>query len=484
MSIFRYRFHSEPRTIDGIFERVIVISLRSSVDRRRYISEHLPENGIQDFEFFDAYGPEAPEVIDAFASGSVSRFPPCFRCGKLSCGLTDCNNVLVPAQVANFATYLKLWRNIADRTERCLIIEDDVSLQPWFWRVVSELRSAIIGGKLPFQSGVPCLLRLGWAKSEEHATTRMRISEDIRMSNPCHAMTNAYASKLVNKFEKFDTTSDIFMHQRVPNPGEAYTIFPPIASELSWSDGCFASLIHPKENHPAYLRKIGAAREAEAYEEKAFRYFKHVDHRKFLIVGHPGPGTSFVVSLMRQIGIDIGHERDGLDGFSSWTFAVDDDCGALAGDRITRCRRNVHWNWLIHPVQKPETAMQSIILANKLPEGFAFRRRHILQRRGIDIGDAASELDKAVLSLVLWSEIIDEMRPDLTFQVETAPDCVFDWLKRIGYKLSNDHSSVEIKSDTQQPRSLKWERLSSSSLSHLRNYCERYAYPLPGRLRF
>lgn len=100
--------------IERLFDKVIVISLEQSHARRAYIHKYLSESGIQKYEFFNATSASDPLVTQAYANNDVATFPPCFRCGKLDCGNPDCNNFLIPQQVATFITYRRLWQAVAD----------------------------------------------------------------------------------------------------------------------------------------------------------------------------------------------------------------------------------------------------------------------------------------------------------------------------------------------------------------------------------
>ncbi|MBY6092519.1 glycosyltransferase family 25 protein [Maritimibacter alkaliphilus] len=262
------------------FDEVIVLSLPSSVDRRAYVSDHLAARGLAEFSFFDALLPDAPEVEQLIASDGVMQYPPCFRCGKESCGKPDCNNVLIGPQIAVFVSYLRLWRYIAEHPGFYLVVEDDVAFTP---RVHDGLR-AITGmkrsGDLKADPSTPLLLRLGWALSKDHdLQDDFRLVDEVKMSNPCHAMTSAYGAKLLAAFERVETTADVYAHRLQAAPDECRTLFPPIASELSWSKGAFQSLIHPKYKHAEWLEQEGRLEEAERARALADWHASKVAHR-------------------------------------------------------------------------------------------------------------------------------------------------------------------------------------------------------------
>lgn len=267
--------------LESLFDRVIVLGLPSSTDRRAHIRRHFAEIGLERYAFHDACGPDHPDVAALYAADLVAGYPPCFRCGKLDCGEPDCNNVLIPQQVAVFATYLSVWRDIAAGNDRVLVCEDDVVFHPWTETVLARLDQAIAAGEVVFRGDHPTLLRLGWALSDDHDGTQpFRLVRDMRMANPCHALTGAYARALLAAFDGVRHTSDVYQHRLAPVARDhAVTVLPPIASELSWSTGQFQSLIHPSEIHAAHLEKTGRPAEAEAYRREVSRHAAAVAHK-------------------------------------------------------------------------------------------------------------------------------------------------------------------------------------------------------------
>ncbi len=265
-----------------LFDRVYVISLPASVDRRNHIRAHFRDIGIENYTFHDACDGTSPEVAALYGQGRVAQYPPCFRCGKLDCGQPDCNNVLIPAQVAVVASYLGLWTRLAATSERALVCEDDVVFHPWWRSVLDRLHDRIAAGEVSFAADAPGLLRLGWALDEEHrADTPFAVSTDIRMSNPCHAITSAHARALLAEFDGVKHTADVFQHRIAKvSRQHARTVFPPIASELSWSTGSLESLIHPKDVRADYLAAQGRHAEADQHRTRVAHHLREIAHRK------------------------------------------------------------------------------------------------------------------------------------------------------------------------------------------------------------
>jgi hypothetical protein len=405
----------------ALFDKVIVLSLPASTERRRYIERHLPEVGLHDFEFLDATAADDPEVARAYELGEVASYPNCFRCGGLDCGNSDCNNVLIPPQVATFITYLNLWNRIAQGdAERVLVLEDDVVIHDHAVRVLAWLAGEVSGDRIPFATGHAALLRLGWARCEEHeATERVFVTPDVRMSNPCHALTRDFALALVDRYRGIVHTVDEYQHRLAPRPGEAWSVFPPLASELSWSEGVFDSNIHPKAARAQHLRSIGDEAGARRHEQVLRRHVKKKHFRPLLMVGHPRCGTGYAAQVCRQLGLDVGHEKLGADGISSWMFAVEAEDNPYAQDEVARTRRALAWKHLVMPVRDLATAVGSVMRDSMhAPPSYQFRREHILRLSGLDLEQIATPLERAVHSVTTWTRIVLALEPALWFRIE------------------------------------------------------------------
>jgi hypothetical protein len=479
-----------------LFDKIFVISLPGADDRRQHIAQHLPLIGFKHFEFFDATQGNDPAVIDAIASGEVKQFPPCFRCGGLDCGNPHCNNFLNPAQVATFLSYLRLWRFIVDgAAERILVLEDDVFFHPQTARVLHWLASEVQTGKLPFVVGSACLLRLGWARCDDHLAIDALCHADtsIKMANPCHALTREYAAALLARNTGICHTVDVFQHQLAPQPGEAFTVYPPIASELSWTDGVFESTIRPKKVHMEHLLAQGDFSGANAYLKQISVHVDKKYFRPLLIVGHPRCGTGYAAGLCRQLGLDVGHEKLGKDGISSWMFAVEAEINPYALDDVARTRRAFAWEFLSMPVRDLATAVTSVMRDSQYaPPSYDFRQKHIFLHLGIDLNQLDSPLEKAIWSVTSWARIVLKQQPDICWRIEDQAELMREFL--ISSKLcSSSHKATILNKSPvnvnkpypgqQYPKPIitpnDWVNLSQITRQEIVWYCERFGYSLP-----
>jgi GR25 family glycosyltransferase involved in LPS biosynthesis len=414
---------------------------------------------------------------------------------RLACGRDDCNNVLIPAQVATFVSFMNLWRHILEaQVETALIVEDDVLFADYAPRI-SEM---IVEHRLLDQVGIrredPMLLRLGWAAGPDHRTTgRVDFKPNhIKMSDPCYALNRAMAAKLLDSFERVDTTVDIFVHQRVGSKVANFTLFPPLAAELSWSHGAVESLIHPKPVRVSYLKKHHPERvqEIEATIQALWTHVKHVAYRPLLAIGHPRCGSGYMEQLLKAYGLDVGHERMGKDGISSWMFAVEDE-NPFALNPLAATRKNKHFRHVIHFVRDPRTAIPSIIRENRHSEkSYAFRRRHILKTYEIDLDDAGSEVEKALLSYIYWNKIIEEQKTDIVLRVEDAEDSTLRFLKAIDIVAKDRSIDSPPPKDVNRQKLYQgklperpdlsdedWQSVSNLHKSEINEMCQRFGYP-------
>lgn len=478
-----------------LFDKVWVVSLVASRERREHIRDHLPAVGIRHFEFFDAT--PADDASVAAAKPHVLQYPPCFRCGGLDCGRPDCNNFLTPQQVACVLTYRRLWRAVAEGPhERVLVVEDDVHFHHWTPRVLAWLEQQIAARLIPFSAAQTCLLRLGWALGPDHDADRtVEARVELRMANPCHAITRDFANALVSRAGPIDHTADVYQHRAAPRLGESLTIFPPIASELSFR-GQIASTIHPKQAHVDFLRAAGREEEADAAAARLRRHVKKKSFRSLLISGHPRSGTGYAAALCRQLGVDVGHERAGSEGISSWMFAVDSDASPYALDEIASTRLALAWRWLVVPVRQLTDAAPSTIRENQYaPPSYAYRRQHVLKNLGVDLDLATSPLDKAVWSLTSWTRILMLQGPDLVFRIEDQSELLRSFLIDKGLAPPEAISVVLDTSPINANKKYKgvtypkpessasdWADLSEKTWAEINWYCETFGYAAPRRV--
>ena len=244
-------------------------------------------------QYHDAYDPDAPQVRELYERGLVMQFPPCFRCGQLRCSNDQCNNV------PDSRTGRQLREPLGPLAEDRGLVTDGLGsggrcCPPSMGQASpQEPREADTPRRTeacPARTASP-ETRVGAFQGASAVRQVPGEHRRCRMANPCHIMTPAFASELLDRFGRVDQTSDMFLHQAAPHVGEALTIFPPIASDLSWSEGSVESYIHPKEVSARYLSRHGQGDAAAEVERQIQRHRKHIFARDILCVGHPRSGS-------------------------------------------------------------------------------------------------------------------------------------------------------------------------------------------------
>jgi GR25 family glycosyltransferase involved in LPS biosynthesis len=250
--------------MSGLVDKVYCLTLPRCTRRQRHAVSQLSGLGLEDFEFFTATNSEDKLVKEFYRKDLVHQFPPCFRCGKNSCGSDTCNNFLIPAQVATFISYSRLWKKIIDDGAGiALIVEDDVVFTDYAADVLDKVFSVDVAEQYNLDPDAEWLIRMGWARCEDHAMNDapMLVPGKVKMSNPCHIISRGMARRLLHDFRKVLTTVDIYIHYDIGVQVRNYTLMPPIAYDLSWSVGAVDSLIHPNPIRIHYLQEQGGGNE-------------------------------------------------------------------------------------------------------------------------------------------------------------------------------------------------------------------------------
>jgi GR25 family glycosyltransferase involved in LPS biosynthesis len=239
--------------MNSYFDQVYCINLSRCPDRKSHMINEFSKIGLSKYTFIEAIDSNDPIVLHAYQSGLVFKSPPCFRCKKFVCDHP--NKKLLPSQIGNWHSFMKVWKDIIEKGyQKCLICEDDLVFMPYTHKVLETIFNPANLKKYNINFELPTLLRLGWLKSNEHKLSNIEFKNVVKMSNPCHMITLEMAKKLLDNLKIIDTTSDIYIHDIIGKTVNNYSIFPPIAYELSYGQNSkFASEIIPKKH---FLNKL------------------------------------------------------------------------------------------------------------------------------------------------------------------------------------------------------------------------------------
>ncbi|WP_160973678.1 hypothetical protein [Thalassovita mangrovi] len=225
-------------------------------------------------------------------------------------------------------------------------------------------------------------------------------------------------------------------------------------------------------------------------EEAWDHYDKPLYHRSILIIGHPRGGTMFTAKMLGQMGFDIGHERNGADGFASWMLTVDTQNAPYAMHPIAENRRNLQWDNLILPTRDIAAAAPSVMRENcYAPPSYQFRRDEIRKKFGLDLDDLSNDFERAVASIVYWMRMAYEMKPDLVFRIEDQPEKLQDYAARLrpeaaGVTLdTNPVNANKLYKGVTYPKPdidpSDWAALPDSLKAEVSWYCDTFGYASP-----
>jgi hypothetical protein len=188
--------------------------------------------------------------------------------------------------------------------------------------------------------------------------------------------------------------------------------------------------------------------------------------------------------------LDVGDEGVGKHGACSWMLAVDDRWSPYGSDTLGRSRRNLRWDWLLLVVRDLKMAVPSVILENRHATGsFAYRRKHIRRRLGIDIATYPDETARALCSIVSWVRIIAEQAPHLAFRIEDQQP---EMRKFVAARLAvaEDQGPAEIHDNSDKPyggmkrekpevSADDWKNMPEEMKVQVRWYCSKFGYNSP-----
>ena len=221
-----------------IFDKIYVINLKKSEDRRQHIINEFKRVGIEKYEFFEATPHDSEEAVNLMKSNLVKKFPNCFRCNQKRC---DCeNNFLTPFQIGNWCSFLNIFKDIIKNNYRFILIcEDDIVFSEQYERIVNKLLSPQSFKHYNIQMNKPLLIRLGTAYNPDNHNSGApaMFLKNYSLCNPCFAINKEMAIVYLHYLKIIDYHSDVYFHQKIPKnvPGIQYfTMYPYPVYELSF----------------------------------------------------------------------------------------------------------------------------------------------------------------------------------------------------------------------------------------------------------
>jgi hypothetical protein len=175
--------------------------------------------------------------------------------------------------------------------------------------------------------------------------------------------------------------------------------------------------------------------------------------------------------LLKEFGLNIGHEILGADGISAWQLAVSPngvrppwncpDRPFVSRDRAT----------LIQVVRDPFKAIPSIVYTDFGPESMEYRRRWLYIPR------EAPAVVQAAISFLGWNTLGEVQEPNCTVRVEDAAVELERFFERPPAKvpgIQNTRPHADI-----APEAILGA-LNGDLREKLKRFCDRHGYDWPG----
>lgn len=275
------------------FNKIYILHIEGNASRSENIIELCKAIGNENVEIIKAITPESNGFLEDVDPLKLKSYPTCFRCNKISCGNSDCNNILIPAQIACFQTHHNVIRDIVKcEYQKALVLEDDVFMVEYMKELIRDPEENIKISNI-LNSEHPSLLKLGWAIDDRHLpndSIYIENDDNFTMSNPAYALNLSAAKLLKEKLDQGIThTVDVIIHSSDIYGIKRYCAIPPFFSEKSWSTGEIESSIHPKNNYLECLSKeLGKANKTnrtiinEKISEHKNKISNHIKHCDFI----------------------------------------------------------------------------------------------------------------------------------------------------------------------------------------------------------
>jgi len=417
-----------------VFPRVICLTLPQQRERQTAVVREFDKVGLRDFEFYPGFSATSDAVRQAYAHNRVKRYPDCFRCAKRDCGNPDCNNVLIPSQVAVVLGFQAMLRSVASSAEPyAAICEDDIAFAVYAKDVLASEGFQDLLRSSGLLSDEPTLIRLGRPRIDDAFiavdTARraaLRLTDEVVMSNSFFLANRAFARLAEQRLHQIDHTADVIIHHAMTMQARCYTLNLQLVGDHS-NLGDVPSLIHPKPHHLTYLRATQGNASPKLIEEaeRVRNHLKKAVSRPFGIAGSPRCGSHFVSAFLRRNLLDIGHEGLGKDGMCAWQLAVKAEDYPYVMERQAKSDFFLHFDrWLVY-ARNPVDAIPSLVVENRhAPLSYAFRREAIHKDCGVDLDEFTSPVERAARAYAHWYLLALQRRPEGVLRVESLlEDC-------------------------------------------------------------
>lgn len=127
-----------------------------------------------------------------------------------------------------------------------------------------------------------------------------------------------------------------------------------------------------------------------------------------LVTGCGRSGTGYMAECLQQAGLDVGHERLGADGISSWLWAAPFGPYPVYHTQVSRPKFDV----ILHQVREPLATIGSAMTFREETWRFI--------RRWVPIDKDWGILKQACHYWYWWNTRVKQLRPTMRYRVEDA----------------------------------------------------------------
>lgn len=249
----------------NVFSHIYCMNLARCVDRKEHMVKEFARMGVSTDKYTITVGVDGYEHIDKIKKLKIAEKNTCFRCHQPNCNHT--NKKLHPGLLGNWMSHIEVWQSIIEKNQLlALICEDDIHFANFAPDVLAKIFCKKTFEKYGIKVKNPILFRMGYGRARVKGRMILRwpdavdnpvLTKQKKMSNPCYAVTLSFAEKLVNSLKVISNTCDNYVHKKMADKKNHFSIYPPIAHDLSLSIGEFESTINPKPViRTLYLEKL------------------------------------------------------------------------------------------------------------------------------------------------------------------------------------------------------------------------------------
>lgn len=187
-----------------------------------------------------------------------------------------------------------------------------------------------------------------------------------------------------------------------------------------------------------------------------------------LITGHQRSGTGYMAALCQAMGLDVGHERVGKDGCSSFQFAVDTKTVCFHSAEQNKGRAHYRFDRIIHVVRHPLHVIASTAFTD-MNGAIEWQAKFVPVT-----APAGHGIRRAVQTYLGWNELIEEQTAEMV-RVEDAENVLPELL---GETVIADPPPPTVNGRDHPP--LGWSRVATACVGdefpRLWEMAERYGY--------